>query len=71
MTRKFIDCREFPSEIDCSVTLIADSEAELIEAAAQHAVAVHRHDDTPALREALKSAVREGQPPEERPARAA
>ncbi len=37
MTRKYIDCREFPSEMHCSVALSADSESELLEAAVQHA----------------------------------
>jgi hypothetical protein len=34
MTRKYIDCREFPSEANCTVAIAADSEAELLEAAA-------------------------------------
>ena len=38
MARKYIDCREFPSDAKCSVALSADSENELLEAAAQHAV---------------------------------
>jgi predicted small metal-binding protein len=54
MTRKFIDCREYPSEMNCTVAISADSEDELLEAAVQHAVAVHGHDDTPELRETLK-----------------
>ncbi len=29
MTRKYIDCREFPSDINCSVAIAADSEEEL------------------------------------------
>jgi predicted small metal-binding protein len=63
MTRKYIDCREFPSDTKCSITISADGEAELLEAAAQHAVAVHGHEDTPELREQLKGAIREGRPP--------
>ena len=65
MTRKYVDCREFPSEMNCSVTLIADTERELLDAAVQHAVAVHGHQDTPDLREMLKGAVRDGSPPDE------
>lgn len=64
MMRKFIDCREFPSESNCSVTIMADNEDELLAAAAQHAVAVHRHEDTPALREGLRGLIRHGTPPE-------
>jgi predicted small metal-binding protein len=64
MTRKYIDCREFPSETNCSVTIAADREEELLDAAAQHAVAVHKHADTPELRQQLKGIMREGRPPE-------
>ena len=71
MGRKFIDCRAFPSEMNCSIAISADSEGELIEAAVQHAVAVHGHQDTPELREQLKTAVRDGTPPEQAPSRAA
>jgi predicted small metal-binding protein len=63
MARKYIDCREFPSDTKCSVTISADGENELLDAAVQHAVAVHGHQDTPEFREQLRSAIREGQPP--------
>ena len=63
MGRKFIDCREFPSESKCSVTIIADSEKELMEVAVQHAVSVHGHQDTPVFRQQLKEAIRDGSPP--------
>ena len=59
MSRKFIDCREYPSEMNCTVYLSADSDTELLEAAVQHAVAVHGHTDTPELREALRSMFKE------------
>ncbi len=64
MARKFIDCREFPSESKCSVTIIADTDKELLDCAVQHAVKTHGHDDTPAFRAQLKEAIREGQPPQ-------
>ncbi|MNL82540.1 hypothetical protein D3C87_2099410 [compost metagenome] len=63
MARKFIDCREFPSDTHCTVAMSADSEDELLEAAVQHAVAVHQHQDTPELRNQLKSLFKEGTPP--------
>ena len=62
MTRKYIDCREFPSESQCTVAISADSEDELIEAAAHHAVQVHGHEDSPELRAQLKQAVRSTEP---------
>lgn len=63
MTRKYVDCRNFPSENNCTVTISADSEKELMEVAVQHAVAVHGHKDSPELRQQLKQAVKDGQPP--------
>ena len=63
MARKYIDCRQFPSESKCTVSIAADSEAELLEAAAQHAVAVHGHEDSPQLRAELRKLFREGTPP--------
>ncbi|QYD69455.1 DUF1059 domain-containing protein [Paraburkholderia edwinii] len=65
MSRVFIDCREFPSDIGCSVALCADSESELLEAAVQHAVAVHKHEDSPELRSQLKTMFHNGTPPAE------
>ena len=54
MERKYIDFTEYPSEMNCTVTISADSEAELLEAAVQHAVSVHHEQDTPELRDALR-----------------
>ncbi len=59
MARKYIDCREYPSQMNCSVSIFADSDTELLEAAVQHAVSVHGHEDTPELREQLRTAFRE------------
>ncbi|MGA9031059.1 MAG: DUF1059 domain-containing protein [Sulfuricaulis sp.] len=59
MSRKYIDCREYPSEMNCTVSIFADSDDELLEAAVQHAVSVHGHEDTPELREEMKKAFRE------------
>jgi hypothetical protein len=62
MSRKFIDCREHPSESKCTIAISADNADELVEAACQHAIAVHRHPDSPELRTMLRSAVKEGSP---------
>lgn len=54
--RKFIDCREFPSESGCTLT-ISGSEAEVLKAAREHAISSHGHADSPELVEQLRSAV--------------
>ena len=63
MSRQYIDCREFPSTMNCSVALSADNDKELLEAAVQHAVAVHGHTDSPELRKQLTSLFKPGTPP--------
>jgi len=63
MARKYIDCREFPSEMNCTVAISADSEEELVEAAVQHAVSVHGERDTPEFRSEIRHAIHEGTPP--------
>jgi predicted small metal-binding protein len=54
MNRKTIDCRDYPSESGCTIAISADSDDELVEAAAQHAVQVHGHQDGPELRDASR-----------------
>jgi len=58
MARMCIDCRDYPSEMNCSIAISADTEKELIDAAVQHAVSVHRHADTPELREQIKGLIK-------------
>lgn len=59
MTRKIIDCREFPNEQGCTLAIAADNADELLLAAVQHAVSVHQHEDCEALREMLRSCMRD------------
>ncbi|MCA0275305.1 MAG: DUF1059 domain-containing protein [Proteobacteria bacterium] len=61
--RQYIDCREYPSEMKCTVAISADSEDELINAAVQHAVSVHSAQDTPAFRAEIKKVIHKGAPP--------
>ena len=63
MPRKYIDCRNYPSDMNCTLAIAADSEKELLEAAVQHAVAVHGHNDTPEFRNQLKALFKDGTPP--------
>ena len=64
MARKYIDCREYPSESKCTLALSADTDDELLEAAVQHAVAVHGHEDSPQFRQQLRQLFKSGNPPE-------
>ena len=43
----------------CTLALSADTENELLEAAVQHAVAVHGHHDTPELREQIRALLKD------------
>ncbi|MBN3764522.1 DUF1059 domain-containing protein [Burkholderia sp. Ac-20365] len=70
MGRKYIDCRECPSDINCTVALCADSESELIEAAVAHAMQAHKHSDSPELRAQLTAMMHDGTPPVSAPAAA-
>lgn len=63
MTRKYVDCREFPSEMNCTVAISADTEKELLDIAVQHAVTVHQHKDSPELRTQLRAMIKNGTPP--------
>jgi predicted small metal-binding protein len=62
MARVFVDCREYPSESGCSVSISADGADELVDAAVQHAVAVHGHEDTSEFRDQLRGMIKEGAP---------
>ena len=53
MARKMADCRRWPSDTNCSLTIIGEEE-EVIRAAAEHAASVHGHEDTPELREQMR-----------------
>jgi hypothetical protein len=53
VARKMADCRRFPSESNCSLTIIGE-EDEVIRAAAEHAASVHGHEDTSELRDQIR-----------------
>ena len=53
-TRKVIDCRKFPSESGCSLA-IAGTEEEVLKVAVRHAVEEHGHQNTPELREQIRT----------------
>jgi Protein of unknown function (DUF1059) len=56
--RKVADCRLFPSEKNCTLTISGD-EDEVLEVATFHAIRSHGHKDTPELRKELKAMLRD------------
>ncbi|MBV8668995.1 MAG: DUF1059 domain-containing protein [Candidatus Eremiobacteraeota bacterium] len=52
--RKVADCRKFPSEKNCTLT-ISGTEEEVVKAATEHAISSHGHKDTPELRSQIRA----------------
>jgi predicted small metal-binding protein len=63
MARKYIDCRDHPSDVKCTVALSADTEEELMEAVVQHVKTVHGYEDTPEFRNTVRKGFKPGSPP--------
>jgi hypothetical protein len=61
MTRKMIDCRKQPSDINCTLT-IAGREDEVLDAAVAHAIAKHGHADTTQLRQMIQAGLEDAEP---------
>jgi predicted small metal-binding protein len=59
--RKVADCRDFPSETECTLA-IAGEEEEVVQAASQHAVSVHGHSDSLELRQQIRSSLKDEAP---------
>jgi len=53
--------------MNCTIALAADSDQELLDAAVQHAVSVHKHTDSPELRAQLSTLFHQGTPPVDSP----
>jgi predicted small metal-binding protein len=58
MSRKYIDCREMPSDNGCDLAM-AGSDEHLLNAAVIHAVTAHGHEDTPELRDQIKQILKD------------
>lgn len=56
--RKSIDCREFPSEKNCSLK-ISGTEDEVLDMAVQHAAISHGHENNPELREEIRKLLKD------------
>lgn len=63
MSRYYIDCRDFPGDVKCTVALAADTKEELLEAVVEHGRTVHGYVDTPEFRNQILQGMKEGTPP--------
>ena len=61
MKRKYVDCREMPSDNNCDLAM-PGSEEHLVAAATLHAVSAHGHEDTPQLREEIRRSLKDEVP---------
>jgi predicted small metal-binding protein len=59
--RKVADCRDFPSEKNCTLT-ISGKEDEVLDAATDHAVNAHGHQRSPELREQIRKMLKDETP---------
>ena len=50
MGRKTIDCRDYKTDVKCTVSISADNNEELVDAVVQHGTRVHGYEDTAEFR---------------------
>lgn len=58
--RKVIDCRLYPSDKGCTLS-IEGTEEEVLEASVDHAVVAHGHTNSPELREQIRGLLRDAE----------
>lgn len=56
--RKVADCRQFPSEKNCTLT-ISGREDEVLDAAVAHAISAHGHKNSPELRQQIRGMLKD------------
>lgn len=54
MARMMIDCRDMPSESNCTLAIAGDDIEDLLDAAVLHATSKHGHTNAPELREGIR-----------------
>lgn len=53
MSRQVADCRDFPSDSHCTLTISGETD-EVMRAAAEHAISVHGHQAGPELEAGIR-----------------
>lgn len=59
--RKVVDCRDMPSETNCTLAITGE-EDEVVRAASEHAASVHGHENTAELRAQIRSNLKDEMP---------
>lgn len=59
--RKVVDCRDMPSETNCTLAITGE-EDEVVRAASEHAASVHGHENTAELRSQIRSNLKDEMP---------
>lgn len=58
MARQMVDCRDVPSESNCTLAITGDDIEDLLDAAVLHAVEKHGHENTPELRGMIRGGLK-------------
>jgi hypothetical protein len=58
MARMMIDCRDMPSESNCTLAIAGDDVEDLLDAAVMHATSKHGHDNNSQLREEIRAGLK-------------
>lgn len=58
MARMMLDCRDMPSESGCTLAIAGDDVEDLLDAAVQHAVTKHSHENSAELREEIRGGLK-------------
>jgi predicted small metal-binding protein len=58
MARMMVDCRDMPSDSNCTLAIAGDDVEDLLDAAVMHASTKHGHEATADLREAIRGGLK-------------
>jgi len=58
VTRMMVDCRDMPSDSNCTLAIAGDDVDDLLDAAVLHATTKHGHENTADLRDAIRGGLK-------------